>query len=130
MRIDQVIEARLPRRTLTSTDAVASICLNSASNDNCLKQFSRPPLLPELDLVPVRPTIGPDTYLLNDGNLRRGPDTKSLMLTTLPGRTLLKLIGRNKAGDWVKVYDGRWEGWISASLLAFNANLELLPVLS
>jgi len=130
MRIGQVIEARLPRRALTSTDSVASICLNNASNQSCLKQFSRPPLLPELDLVPVRPTIGPDTYLLNDGNLRRGPDTKSLMLTTLPGRTLLKLIGRNEAGDWVKVYDGRWEGWISASLLAFNANLELLPVLS
>jgi hypothetical protein len=51
------------------------------------------------------------------------------MLTTLPGRTLLKLVGRNEAGDWVKVYDGRWEGWIAVSLLAFNADIEGLPVL-
>lgn len=126
MQIDQVIEIRLPRRTLNGADPITSVCLDQ----NCLDQVSRPALLPDLDLVPVRPTSGPDTFLLNDGNLRVAPDTNSVMLTTLPGRTLLKLIGRNKAGDWVKAYNGRWEGWIAVSLLAFSADIESLPVLS
>ncbi|MEP6984258.1 MAG: Gldg family protein [Chloroflexota bacterium] len=125
MKVDQMIEVRLPRRALNGADPITSICLDQ----NCLKQVSRPPLLTDIDLVPVRPAIGPDTFLLNDGNLRSAPDTKSVMLTTLPGRTLLKLIGRNKAGDWAKAYDGRWEGWIAVSLLAFNADIAALPVL-
>jgi hypothetical protein len=129
MHVDQFIEARLPRRVLNSTDPIASICLNEATDQNCLKQLPRPPLLTDLDLAPVRPVLGPDTFLLKDGNLRSGPDTNAVMLTTLPGRTLLKLVGRNEAGDWVKVYDGRWDGWIAVSLLAFNADIEGLPVL-
>ena len=125
MKVDQVIEVRLPRRALNGADPITSICLDQ----NCLNQVSRPAILPDLDLVSVRPATGPDAVLLNDGNLRSAPDMNSLMLTTLPGRTLLKLIGRNKAGDWVKGYDGRWEGWIAVSLLAFSADIQALPVL-
>jgi len=132
MQIDQAIEVRLPRRTLNGTDSIVSICLNkgnASGNQNCLGQFSRPALLTDIDLAPVRPTTGPEAFLLNDGNLHNGPDAKDVTLTTLPGRTLVKLIGRTKASDWVKVYDGRWEGWISVPLLAFNANIDALPVL-
>jgi hypothetical protein len=132
MRVDQAIEVRLPRHTLTGIDAILSICLNKGDpsvKQNCLEQLSRPPLLTDIDLVPVRPTFGPEAFLLNDGNLHNSPDVKDVTLTTLPGRTLLKLIGRTKAGDWVKVYNGRWEGWISVPLLAFNADINALPVL-
>jgi hypothetical protein len=125
MKVDQVIEMRLPRRALNGVDPIASICLDQ----NCLNQVLRPALLPELDLVSARPVTGPYTLLSNDGNLRGAPDTNSSLLTTLPGHTLLKLIGQNKAGDWVKVYNGRWEGWIAVSLLAFSADIEALPVL-
>ena len=131
--VDQGIEMRLPRRPLNGTDPIISLCLNNGSasgGQNCAKQLTRPPLLGDLDLAPVRPIAGPEAFVLNEGNLRTAPDAKAVTLTRWIGRTLLKLTGRTEAGDWVKVYDGRWGGWISTSLLAFNTDIQTLPVLT
>jgi ABC transporter family protein/SH3 domain-containing protein len=132
MSIGQVIEARVPRSPLSAPDPITAICLSegaTSGKQNCLNQSLRPPLLTDIDPVPVRPVTGPQAFLFNEGNLRVGPDPQAPVLTALPGRTRLKLIGRTEASDWVKVYDGRWEGWISLSLLAFSADIESLPVL-
>jgi hypothetical protein len=76
---------------------------------------------------------GPLVIVTNPGstgtNLRTGPGTNFLTLTTLANGTILVGHGRNEVGDWVYVENARYGGWMSASLVTSNAELSLLPII-
>ncbi|MBZ0300267.1 MAG: SH3 domain-containing protein, partial [Anaerolineae bacterium] len=131
MAVGQAVEVRIPRRAFSSLASITRVCLDQASmgNQDCLEATFRPPLVTDLDPVPVRPTDGPMAFLRNSGNLRAAPSTNAAVLTSLFGRTPVGVLGRNEAGDWIKVHDGRWEGWLALPLVVMSADVERLPVL-
>ncbi|MBK9123554.1 MAG: hypothetical protein IPM16_10615 [Chloroflexi bacterium] len=125
------VEIRLPRRIFATTDSViARVCVGDLSGSavECFEEPVRPVNTNALDPVPVRFGAGPQAITqVQDTNLRAQPTTRSTSFTRLPTRTLFAAVGRNTAGDWVYVQNGRYAGWINRPLLAINADVSRLP---
>jgi len=80
--------------------------------------------------VTPTPTPIPDAMVNTEAlNLRSGPGVVYDILGVLKRGDCLKVIGRNLAGDWLKVIcpDER-EGWILCSLLQVNVDVADVPV--
>jgi hypothetical protein len=73
-----------------------------------------------------QPTATVNTAYLN---LRTGPGVSNRIITAYPRNTVVTLMGRNTAGDWlnVRVPNGQL-GWMRASYLATSYPLNALPV--
>ena len=82
-----------------------------------------------IDPVPMRFRNTPMAFVVNNANLRTTPFVNGQRIASLPNRTQLAVLGRNTSGDWVKVANGRYEGWIATFVLKINANIDLLPIL-
>ena len=81
------------------------------------------------------PVIGTPTLssigVLNTGaaNVRSGPGLEFTSITTVNFGTTVTLIGRNSAGNWLKVQlASGTQGWIHASLLNINVAVNTLPI--
>jgi hypothetical protein len=131
--IDDAIEIRLPRRIfLANSSVIAQICVAALSGSpvDCLDDTVSAFAINEIDPLPVRSGAGPQAFTAFAGvNLRSEPSTSGALIVTFPLRTLLAVTGRNNAGDWVYVQNGRYEGWVSRPLLAINADVDMLPSL-
>jgi hypothetical protein len=132
MVIGDVIEVRLPLRVVGNDVRVSEVCLrdSAASSSDCLDD----PLI-----IQVRNENAPYDLLLPDSpiaivstnnyvNLRSGPGTTYTRVATLTHRSILLVIGRNEAGDWLKIQTARHSGWIAASLVMLNGDVMMLPV--
>jgi len=66
-----------------------------------------------LDMVPQAP--GP-TAIVNTSflNVRSGPGLQYTKVTTLPGSTVVPIIGQNKTGSWLLVTTPAGDGWLNA----------------
>ncbi len=62
-------------------------------------------------------------------NVRTGPSTSFAIITSLPNRTQVTLVGRTSSNNWVQVRipDGR-VGWVNRTLLRTTADYNLLPI--
>jgi hypothetical protein len=128
----QAIEIRIPRRVFGLNATIISqacILISETSNPDCFEGSITPSISNNFEPVPNRFEAGPQVYLIADANIRTEPNTDSQVLATLAPRSSLAAFGRTSDNRWVFARNGRYEGWISASLLELNADFERLPVL-
>jgi hypothetical protein len=59
-------------------------------------------------------------------NVRSGAGTQYGIVGGLPRNSEVEVIGRNRAGDWLKINEP--EGWIYAELISLSVSVEDLPV--
>jgi len=137
LRIGTVLEARLPLRLMSEDAVVTSLCLTS----DVLAELETYVICKDLygDLGSETNTISPvdalfpgrplATVLPARGNLRDGPGTDYELVTVLTRGQVMLPIGRDSRGDWIKVQNAAYIGWIPAVFLAVNTDVEELPVL-
>jgi hypothetical protein len=84
-------------------------------------------------LGPAADTGGPLTATVNTGhlNFRTGPGVTYSIITSYPRGTMVTLMGRNSAGNWVYVTAPSGQaGWMHAGYLATTYPISALPVVS
>lgn len=131
-RIGPAAEIRLPLRIVGDNPMIGSLCIHSDEPDpqDCLDELLASSLVNTLDPVPNRSGTGPTAFTLNIANMRSGPSENDTILVQLSPRSLFSVLGRDEAGQWLKLRNGRYEGWVFAPLLATNAEVDLLPVVA
>jgi hypothetical protein len=60
--------------------------------------------------------------------LREAPDSNAPQVTTFEGGSIMRAVGRTEAADWIQVETGNYTGWLFASLVAANHDVNALPV--
>jgi uncharacterized protein YraI len=116
-----------PRPSATPTSAPSATPTSAPSATPSATATSAPSATPT---TAASPTPAPNAIVNNDTlNMRVGPSAQYALVGSYPRGTPLKVIGKNAAGDWLKVEtpDGR-SGWMSAQLLEINLNLADVPV--
>lgn len=69
-------------------------------------------------------TVNTDTL-----NMRAGPSTQHQVMGTVERGDRLEILGKNQAGDWLKVAaPGGTEAWVFAQLVTTDADLDDVPV--
>lgn len=132
--VSENIEVRLPLRVVTTSPAMSQICIfDSTSNaTDCYYGQISSTLIDTLDPVPIRFPISPMTFVpdfvLDDINLLDAPAGNFIVV--LPAQTQLAILGRDELGEWIKVANGRYEGWVDATVVRSNARINLLPVIA
>jgi hypothetical protein len=124
------IELRLPLRITGPDPVISVVCLVKAELDvtECFREQMISTQVNTIDPVPARFGSAPSAFTTNDANIRSGPGQQWPILSLLSGRSLLHVTGRNEAGDWIRVENGRYAGWVSRQLLVLNIDVERLPV--
>ncbi len=134
--VDQALEVRLPLRVIGNNDVVriTRICITLTAIDHCLDDDILVRRVSERDPVPVRISGVPLATITNSGapntNLRAGPGTDFPTVAGLPNGTMMSVMGRNPAADWIYVQGARYSGWLFAALATLTIEPELLPVLT
>jgi SH3-like domain-containing protein len=86
----------------------------------------------QIDPAPLRYSLDPIFVVRGDGyraNVRQSPNTTARILVSVPAGTIFAAIGRTDDGNWLRVQNAAYEGWISRQVLyAENGNFEALPV--
>lgn len=126
-----VAELRLPRRLFDPAQPqLTQICVQPTplALPTCYDTPLTPANSVERDPAPLRGPDAPQAFVRNGANLRTAPSTDAGIIASLPARELLEVIGRNTAGDWVQVRNGRYEGWMATFLLVLNADVDRLAV--
>lgn len=130
------LELRVPLRVAGTARTLAGVCLGAeVSADARAVDCLETPLA-----VSTAQTRAPFDHALtgqplvtahsaNGVNLRRGPGLGTAILTRLDSGTTLAALGRSADGDWIRVQDARYAGWVAAYLVTPNADLSRLPVL-
>jgi len=123
-------EIRIPLRIVGLMPVIEEICTFSPTNPllDCTEETVSSTRVSTIEPVPVRFGAQPAAFLINEANLRTGPSTSSPVILQLRARSLFSVAGRNEAGDWLKLQNGRYEGWAAAFLVATNTDVERLPV--
>lgn len=124
-------EVRLPLRVIGTTPILSQVCITDKEKwvVDCFDERMSSILVGTIDPVTMRFSNIPMAFVVNSANLRVAPLVDSQRIAGLSNRTQLAVLGRNTSGDWVKVANGRYEGWIATFLLKINANIDLIPVL-
>ena len=124
------IELRLPLRVTGLSPTVDVVCIIKESLDltECFNERMTSTLVNTIDPLPLRHEPGPSAFTTNDANIRAAPGQQGLLLGSLTGRSLVRTVGRTEAGDWIRMENGRFEGWVSRALLVLNIDVERLPV--
>jgi N-acetylmuramoyl-L-alanine amidase len=69
-------------------------------------------------------TVNTDTL-----NMRAGPSTQHQVTGTVKRGDRLEILGKNRAGDWLKVAaPGGTEAWVFAQLVTTDVDLDDVPV--
>lgn len=82
---------------------------------------------PEPTLDPLLPQL----RILSDldlVNVRSGPSTETPVLITLTPKQVVRIIGKNTAGDWYQVEINGQPGWIWADLVEVSGDVDAVPV--
>ena len=131
------LEVRIPLRVVGNSDVleISELCLTEASvSAGCIEQSISVRRVTERDPVPLRHRNTPLATVNNPGantvNLRAGAGTDFPPVAGLPNGTIMAIIGRNEAGDWLYVESARYAGWLFSSLAVANADVSWLPVIA
>jgi hypothetical protein len=138
MFVGDALEVRLPLRVTGEGALIGQVCLSDSRTSpdsmsiDCVEQ---PPAL-----VPVVRTQAPERVRFPDGpravvhsleaaiNVRAGPGTDFPVFKVVPNGTLFAATGRTVAGDWIRVENAFYSGWLADFLVALNSPLSNLPV--
>lgn len=123
------VEIRLPLRVVPPR--IEQLCIGVPSRIEITTCTSEPVLAQQVNTiapVSVRMGPGPSAFSLDDVNIRSGPGLQFGAIDLLRGRVPLHVLGRNAAGDWIRVENARYTGWVFRSLVLLNVDVELLPV--
>lgn len=136
LAVGAALELRVPLRVAGLVRTLAGVCLGAAASED-----ARPVDCLETSLaVSAAQTRAPFDHALagqplvtahaaNGVNLRAGPGLSAAILTRLNTGATLAALGRSADGQWIRVQDARYAGWMAAYLLTPNADLSRLPVL-
>ena len=128
-RILESIEARIPLRIVGEDPIFTEICVSDTSTaSDCYETNLTSTLVGQLDPLSIRFPSVSTGYVITTAQLQDAPDDTPII--ELQSQTQLAVLGRNALGDWVKVANGRYEGWVEAAELAINARRNLLPVMN
>ncbi len=139
MAVGNAIELRIPLRVTSPSPRVVDLCLSSAralafpQAPDCLGTSIHIAGLNQVDPVPLRLIGGIVVAVKGDGrnriNLRAAPDDKSTVLTAAPYGTVFAAVGVSANGNWVKLENAVYSGWVARSVLFAPSNFDSLPVL-
>jgi hypothetical protein len=89
---------------------------------------SIPTSLPEgIENTPVSRPVAVVDRSGSSINVRSGPGTSFTVVGGLPRDSQVEVLGRNQAGDWLKISEP--SGWIFAELVSLSVSVENLPIL-
>lgn len=137
MAVDSVIEVRLPLRVTGISTRIPDMCLTTTRP----LAFPTPPDCMETSVTVVNinardpsalylPAGVLASVVTNDvANLRTGPGTNFNVLTSFRQGSVLTVIGRNESGDWFRVQNARYDGWMNETVLVISGDPQALPVL-
>lgn len=132
------IELRLPLRVAGIAPHIVSLCLSSAralafpQAPDCVANVEIAGIN-QLDPAPLPASGAPLLAIKGDGrnriNLRSAPDDKADVITTVPSGSVFTAVGVSANGEWVKLENTVYSGWVARSVLFAPANLDGLPIL-
>lgn len=128
-RIRSEVEIRLPLRLVPPR--IEQLCIGVPSRieiTTCTFEPVQAQQVNTIAPVSVRMGSGPSAFSLDDVNIRSGPGLQFGAIDLLRGRVPLRVLGRNAEGDWIRVENARYSGWVFRSLVLLNVDVELLPV--
>lgn len=126
-RLSESIEARIPLRIVGENPIYTEICISDTSTtSDCYEETLSSSIVGQIDPLSIRFPSVSTGYVITTAQLQDSPE--GLLIVELQSQTQLAILGRNTLGDWVKVANGRYEGWVEAAELAINARRNLLPV--
>ncbi len=134
LALSDALEMRIPLRVIGNNDVVeiTRICLNHPRTAECFAGDIIVTRLSERDPVPLRISGLPLATITNPGattiNLRTGPGTDFPTVTGLPNGTIMAVVGRNAAADWIYVEGARYSGWLFSALATLTIEPGLLPL--
>lgn len=119
------IEVRLPLRVVGLSPSFEQLCLvnpQDTTQQDCLDRTFTTRLVSEVDPRPLHNLSGPLAVVNATGtvNLRSAPDPNAGVVGSVNNGTLFIVIERDATGDWLRVVNSRFEGWMNASLIAAN----------
>jgi hypothetical protein len=135
----QTLEVRLPLRVIGEGPRIRQACLSNSRTSadttptDCVTQ--QPPAV-----VSLVGTQAPDEIRFPDGpravvlttqagiNVRSGPGTDWPVFRVVPNGTMYAATGRTANGDWIRVENAFYTGWLANFLAALNSPLSALPV--
>jgi hypothetical protein len=133
----QSVEVKLPLRLIGAASAIQQLCLSqtpgtaAAGEPDCIENVALPVVERQDPAgMQIRDTPLATIRTTDIVNLRAGPGTNFDVLSRFRNGEVLAAIGRNEAGDWIRIQSARYQGWVSASLLDVNTDVPLLPVFS
>lgn len=137
MAIGSAIEIRLPLRVVTSGALLNEVCLSDSRTEESAVPLDCIVMQPQV--VPVATTRtplplafppGPRVIVRTTGtvNLRSGPGEDYAVLDVLENGVEFAATGRTSAGDWVRVENASYSGWIAEFLVTPNIAIDDLPV--
>lgn len=124
------IEVRVPLRIVGVARNLASACVSIGAAQDC---FDGQVSITALDLEDAAPLRFTGTMLANVvtadvANIRAAPNTSSERVASVRNGELFAAVGRNEAGDWVRVENAAYSGWMADFLLRLNGDVNALPV--
>lgn len=128
----QFVEMRLPRRLFGMDNrAINRVCflLPDDQQPDCYELTINPTISSQLDPLPVRGASGPQAFSDGSVNIRAAPAIDAPVVASVPTRTQFSLLGRDEAGEWLYVRNGRYEGWMAEFVLVVNADVQSLPLI-
>ena len=125
------LEVHLPLRIVSTTPLLTEVCISDVSSNivDCYTDQMTSFLSESIETVTAKFEGLPMAFVLNSGNLRQAPFANSELIAGLSHRTQLAILGRDVTGDWVKVANGRYEGWIATVVIESNADIQQLPII-
>jgi hypothetical protein len=125
------VEIRLPGRVLGATSQIDSFCASVDTGEpDCLDAVIPISTVNTQDPSGLNFPEGPLVIATSVRNvaLKSAPDSSAPEVTTFEGGTIMRAVGRTEAADWIQVETGNYTGWLFASLVAANHDVNALPV--
>ncbi|MBE2271529.1 MAG: SH3 domain-containing protein [Anaerolinea sp.] len=136
MAIRQIIELRLPLRVTGAGGIVPRICLTTAREmafpvePDCIENVPAPFVdQHEPSGLQLPNAILASVTVNGNANIRAGAGTEFNAVGSIPNGEIVAVVGRNEAGDWIRIQTARYDGWMNAALLHLTTSVDLLPVL-
>ena len=125
--VGAAVELRLPLRIVGLSPSFEQLCLvnpQDTTQQDCLDRSFSTRLVNDIDPNPMRNLSGPLASVISTGavNLRTGPGTDFEVAGNVSNGTQFIVVERNAAGDWLRVVNSRYDGWITQALIAYNAD--------
>ncbi len=124
------IEVRVPLRYVgVDVQTITRVCIDGDLGD-CADAPVLVTTVNERDPFPMRlqGTMQARVVTADIANLRATPSTNGARLGSVRNGELFSVVGRNEAGDWVKIENGAYSAWMATFLLRLNGDVMTLPV--